>query len=86
MINYVTIEQMERVWEGKDTRRETFIAKCEDGPYLACDNTTDDAFVERFETLAGAIKWCTFKYLTAEDVRLEEKIKIAFNREVRFNI
>lgn len=86
MINYVTLEQMERVWEGIDPRRETFVAKCQDGPYLACDNTTGDAWVERFQTLFGAIRWCSFSHLTAEEVRRHEKVKIAFNRQSEFMI
>lgn len=86
MINYVTLAQMESVWEGIDTRRETFIAKCIDGPYLACDNTTGESLVERFQTLFGAIKWCTFSHLNADDVRRDERIHRAFNRPLEINI
>jgi hypothetical protein len=78
MINFVTIEKLENVWEGLDTRKETFIAACESGPYIACDNTSSDPQTERFKTLWGAIRWCTLNHLNADDIRHDENLQQTF--------
>lgn len=69
MIRYVTIKQLSNVINGKDTRKDYFIAKdtskAED-VYVACDNTTGDAFTEDFISLWGAIRWLTLPILKSK--------------------
>jgi hypothetical protein len=82
MIRYVDVSQIKKVIDKEDKRRDSFIAK-ENDHFIAVDNTTGNAFTEKFKTIWGAIRYCVIKNLTAEQVRRDEIVHRAFERETR---
>jgi hypothetical protein len=86
MINFVTLDHIRKVWDKKDVRKETFIAESDDGSFVACDNTKGKIDIEMFKTLWGALKWCTLKKANAEEIRKDEIVHRAFEREMSFEL
>ncbi len=85
MINFVKSEHLNKVIDKVDERKECFIAETQDG-YTAIDNKGGDAFTEDFKTLWGAIRWCVLDYLTAEEVRKDEKSFIIQDLNMRLEL
>ncbi|BCR35567.1 hypothetical protein [Mariniplasma anaerobium] len=76
MIIISSLEKLNLVIEHKDLRREKFLAFSDD-KWIAIDNTTGDIWTEEFDTFISAVKWLTLK---------QDKINLAFRRELRLNI
>ena len=76
MIILSSLKQLNLVVNRKDERREKFLASCED-KWIAIDNTTGDIWTEEFDSFISAVKWLTLK---------QDKIAIAFKRDLRVNI
>lgn len=76
MIIISSLEKLNLVIEQKDTRKEKFIAS-DDDKWIAIDNTTGDIWTEEFDTFISAVKWLTLK---------QDKINLAFKKEIRLNI
>jgi len=83
MIRYVTKEQLVKVIDGEDTRRDNFVAK-EKEVYVACDNTEGEAFTEDFQTLWGAIRWLTLPVFKSK--KRSELLGNILNEEETFEI
>lgn len=55
MVKMISADEMHSIIENRKSRGQ-FIAY-ENDKYIACDNTTGDAWIEEFETLEEAINW-----------------------------
>lgn len=85
MINIVSINKINSIISGNDTRRERFIAY-DKSKWVAIDNTTGDAWTESFIYIMTAIKWLMKNNTIASDLQNDEKIIRAFKRDLTVSI
>ncbi len=73
ILYYVTEKSLKKIIDKRSEYPKVKFITCENNIWVACDNSSGEAYTEQFDHFMQAIAWLTLDHLTAEQLRRSKR-------------